>query len=296
MKKFFKSAIIFFVFMIFQGIFINSVFAEKFLPTGESAYLLDEISGVNSDPIKIHFFRPINWKDGDKIFIFFHGSDRGAKARIKGLKKDAAEKNILLICPEFTKEKYPGNRYYSYGNIMYGKNYLKSVPKDEWTINAVNRIIDDVKNKTGAKKSKIIFFGHSAGGQFMHRYLLFSEKIKADLVIAANSGFYTMPDENENFPYGIKNVPVTEKSLKKAFEQNVIIMIGEKDIERKKISMRPEKADAQGLNRMERGKKFFSESKEKAAKIHAKFNWKFVMVPKVGHTGNSMARYAFKFI
>ena len=296
MEKFFKPAVGLFIALIVLIISLNFADAAEDLSVGTGVYQFDEPTGATKDPINIHYHRPKNWKPGDKIFVYFHGMGRKPWGIIKGLKDKAEEKNFLLICPEFTKAKYPGNRYYNYGNVRGGKNYAVLNENSKWTFNAVNRIIDDVKSRTRAGNSKVIFLGHSAGAQFMHRYLFFADEIKADLVISANAGAYLLPDEKNNYPYGMKNVPVGENELKRAYAHNVIILLGENDVKRSKELPTSPSAERQGKNRFERGKNFYAVSQAKAAEIGAEFNWQLVTVPNVGHFGKMMAKAALKYI
>ena len=269
---------------------MNVTFAAENLKIGAGVYQFEESSGANKNPIDVFYYRPKNWQDGDKIFVIFHGMDRNSESFIKGLKKSADAKNILLICPKFTKHKFPGNTYYNYGNVKNGD-------KNQWTYNVANRIIDDAKKRAGASKSKIILFGHSAGGQFLHRYLFLADKIKADLVIAANAGTYLLPDENVNYPYGFKNISAGTKEMKRAYAQKTIILLGESDVNRTYRGFPKTPADdKQGLNRFERGKNFFNKSQKKAKELKTKFNWRLVTVPNVGHNSIKMANAALKYI
>lgn len=286
MKKFYQSAIVAIIFITS----INFALAAESLHVGEGVYQFAESAGFNKEPINIYYYRPKNWKVGDKILVEFHGIDRNPQLFTKNLHRQAEQKNFLLICPEFTKAKFPGNKFYNYGNVLNPK-------KSEWTYNVANRIIDDLKNRTGSSKSKIIFFGHSAGGQFLHRYLFFADKIKADKIIAANAGLYFMPDENTNFPHGMKNTSVTDRELKRAYSQDVIIMLGENDVNRdSKYFPKSAKDDKQGLTRFERGKNFFAKSQVKAKRLGTKFNWRLVKVPNVGHDGLKMIKQAMRYI
>lgn len=300
MKKIFLFAISI-CFITVLIISLNFANAAEDLSKGSGVYQFAETTGVNNEPINIYYYRPQNWKVGDKIFVIFHGQDRGASVfingtkNIKGLAEDAESKNVLLICPELTKEKYPGDRYYNFGFVM--TNHYKTLnPRSQWTYNVVNRIIDDVIKRTNSNKSKIILFGHSAGGQFMHRYLFFADKLKADRVIAANSGVYFMPDENVAFPRGLKNVPITDKELKRAYKKDAIILLGENDVKRTRSFPQTPADDKQGLNRLERGKNFYAKTVLKAQEIGVKLNWQLITVPDVGHSGIKMARRALKYI
>lgn len=291
MKKFFSISAAVFMAVIFFALSSNFVNAAEILPKGEGIYKFAEPSGKNNLPIDIHYYRPTNWKDGNKIFVAFHGSGRKAQPFVTGLKKIAEEKNFLLICPEFSREKYPYDNGYNYGRVFIKR---KMTPENEWTYNVANKIIDDLKERAGVTKSKITFFGHSAGGQFMNRYLFLANKIKADRVIAANSGTYIAPDENTKFPHGLKNVPLAKQNLKRAYKQDVIVLLGERDISRK--APKSPTIDKLGLNRLERGKNFFAMSQKKAEEIGTKFNWRLIIVPNVGHSRISMAKNALKYL
>ena len=37
-------------------------------------------------------------------------------------------------------------------------------------------------------------FGHSAGGQFVHRFVQFKPNSRVNYAISANAGWYTVPD------------------------------------------------------------------------------------------------------
>jgi len=38
--------------------------------------------------------------------------------------------------------------------------------------------------------------------------------------VAANAGFYTFPDENLEYPYGLKNTPITDTSSRNLLKNN----------------------------------------------------------------------------
>ncbi|MBR6013330.1 MAG: alpha/beta hydrolase [Selenomonadaceae bacterium] len=294
MNKFFRFCTSIFVTIIIFVASINFSSAAENLHTGTGVYKFADSSGVNDDPINVYYYRPKNWKKGDKIFTYFHGSGRHSQGFIRGMKALADKKNFLIVGPEFTQAKFPGDRSYNYGRVRI-KN--KITPKTEWTYNTVNRIIDDVKSRTDSPNSNVVFFGHSAGSQFIHRYLFFADKIKADKIIAANAGTYLMPDENIRFPFGLKNVPTAKKNLKRAYSSDVIILLGENDVKNTARGFPKSKIiDGQGLNRLERGKNFFAKSKAKAEEMGVEFNWRLITVPKVGHSSVRMAKNVLKYI
>ena len=62
-------------------------------------------------------------------------------------------------------------------------------------------------------------FGHSAGGQFAHRFLMFKPNSRLDKMVASGSGWYTVPNLDFNFPYGFKKSPLESLFLNNLFEK-----------------------------------------------------------------------------
>ena len=141
-------------------------------------------------------------------------------------------------------------------------------------------------------------FGHSAGGQILHRFAIFHPKNKANRILAANSGWYTLPVDSEDFPYGLTNT--IQSANKVDFSSNLIIFLGEKDDSNEKRGSlrRNSEADKQGLHRLARGNYFFDTSKETATKLNKDFNWELEVVGGIGHDyrkmGEAAADYLYK--
>ena len=274
-----------------------SVAFARELPVGESVYDMEEPTGATSAPISVYCYRSANWAPGRPIVFVFHGMNRNAGDYRESWEGFADTDGLLIVCPEFTDAKYPGSRYYNTGNIMdktNGKGNLQ--PKDEWVFPVVDRVIRDVKTRMGAENSPVAVFGHSAGAQMVHRYALFGGPTEASLIMPANAGWYTMPDESVRFPYGLDGVPLSDEELAAAFAKPVVILLGEADTKRTENLRQTPEADAQGMNRLERGKNFFAIAQEKAAEMGVPFNWQAATVSGVGHDGAAMADAALAVI
>jgi hypothetical protein len=265
-----------------------SVAFARELPVGESVYDMEEQTGATSAPISVYCYRSANWAPGRPIVFVFHGMNRNAGDYRESWEGFADTDGLLIVCPEFTDAKYPGSRYYNTGNIMdktNGKGHLQ--PKDEWVFPVVDRIIRDVKERMGAGNSPVAVFGHSAGAQMVHRYALFGGPTEAALI---------MPDETVRFPYGLDGVPLSDEELTAAFAKPVVILLGDADTKRTENLRQTPEADAQGMNRLERGKNFFAIAQEKAIEMGVPFNWQAATVAGVGHDGAAMADAALAVI
>ena len=87
-----------------------------------------------------------------------------------------------------------------------------------------------------------------------------------------------------------------DEALAKAFAKPVVLLLGEADTERSKVLRKTPLSDAQGQNRLERGKKFFAEAKAKAEAMGVPFKWQLVTVSGVGHNDAQMAEAAAKLL
>ena len=81
--------------------------------------------------------------------------------------------------------------------------------------NSIDLLFDYINPVFNLNQKSYDIYGHSAGAQFVHRYLLFSDNPQVNKAVAANAGWYTFLD-GSNFPYGINNPPIEFNS------QNVI--------------------------------------------------------------------------
>lgn len=267
--------------------------AVRPVPAGESMSCIRERTGVNQDALCLYYYRPGRWTEKDAVFIAFHGFGRNGAEYCKALRKLAEKRNMLIVCPELTERKYPGAEWYQEGGIMDTDGHVRE--KEKRTFSVVDRIVEEVKNRTQAT-GKVILFGHSAGGQFVHRWALLGGKKVVDVIAVANSGWFTMPDRDIDYPYGIKNVGVTDKELAEAFAKPVILFMGEKDVERKPPFRDTPEADVQGMNRMERCTNYFHQCRAKAEELQVPFRWKLETVEGVAHQGVKMAEGAMSYI
>lgn len=263
------------------------------IPAGESISCIRERTGMNQDALCLYYYRPCRWTEKDAVFIAFHGFGRNGAEYCKALGKLAEKRNMLIVCPELTERKYPGAGWYQEGGIMDTDGHVRE--KEKRTFSVVDRIVEEVKSRTQAT-GKVILFGHSAGGQFVHRWVLLGGKKGVDVIAVANSGWFTMPDRDIDYPYGIKNVGVTDKELAEAFAKPVILFMGGNDVERKPPFRDTPEADAQGMNRMERCTKYFHQCRAKAEELRVPFRWKLETVEGIAHQGVKMAEGATSYI
>jgi poly(3-hydroxybutyrate) depolymerase len=222
------------------------------------------------------------------VVFVMHGVGRDADRYRDEWADLARAGGFIVIVPEFGKADFPGSRGYNTGYFSDEDGTAR--PRQLWSFAAIEPLFDDVRKRFGTRAARYTLYGHSAGAQFVHRFVLFMPGARIDQAIAANAGWYTMPDPALPFPYGLAGAPVDEAALTAALGQRLTVLLGTADTDRNDPDLRktPE-ADAQGPHRFARGQRFFAEGRQAAAARGARFGWQLLTVPDVGHSNGRMA-------
>jgi hypothetical protein len=232
--------------------------------------------------------------DTPVVFVM-HGVNRDAD-RYRDEWADLARRHgFIVIAPQFGVRDFPGSLGYNTGYFVEADGSPR--PRHRWSFAAIEPLFDDVRARFGTGSLRYTIYGHSAGAQFVHRYVLFVPEARIERVIAANAGWYTMPDEAVAFPYGLGGTPVGPDALQAVLGKSLTIMLGTADTDRADPDLRrtPE-ADAQGPHRFARGHAFFERGQSAATAAAVPFGWTIVEVPGIAHSNAGMAAAAAALI
>lgn len=235
--------------------------------------------------VRTYVFVPKSLSAETRILLVMHGLSRNADDYIASWETWAAKKDYIVIAPNFDEENWKGSAMYNLGNILTEKDSMEN--RSKWSFQVVEDIHISAKDGFDLKKNYFDMFGHSAGGQFVHRFALFMPESNLRLAIAANSGWYTVPDLEQKFPYGLKHArfSFTQADLMRWSKRYVYILRGVDDTERSDNLRQNAETDAQGQNRFERAGFMF----DKIKSVNAETNWRLIDVPKVAHDQKKMA-------
>jgi alpha-beta hydrolase superfamily lysophospholipase len=194
----------------------------------------------------------------------------------------------LILVPEFSRENYRGSRRFNIGNVKSRSG--RTTPRSAWSFPVIDRVFEQARAQLGFRQQGYYLFGHSAGLQFVHRMIMFSPSKKMIAAVAANAGWYTVPDLAADFPYGLKEAPADKEILRQAFQQKLTVMLGQDDNDETHRSLRrTTEANGQGPHRLARGRHFYRRSKEIAGQLRIPFLWRLKEIPGVAHSGRGMA-------
>ena len=228
------------------------------------------------------------------VQIVMHGMGRNADGYRDHWKKMADQYGFIVLTPHFTDEAFPEIAYQQ-GNVKDEAGNFNA--KEAMTYPIISDIFHFFQDHSDSRVKKYSIYGHSAGGQFVHRYLLFNDTPEVERAVAANSGWYTFPTDTIDYPYGIGNS--AEKigtDIAAYYAKRMTILLGDADTLRQASLRKTPEADAQGLTRLERGESFFEFCKEDAARRGVPFNWDKAYVPGSGHSDGKMSVGAAKFL
>lgn len=265
----------------------------KPLEIGKGNFVMSSYKHTERKSIRVWTYKPDSWEPGNTVLFVMHGMARNAENYLDAWVDIAERKNILLIAPEFENEFYRvTTNDYQEGNLQtfFGvKN-----PESEWSYTVIENIFDYINENNDFSLDGYSMFGHSAGGQFVHRMVLLGPTNRIKKAIAANAGFYTFTDVSTDYPYGLQNI---NAPLEKSFSTDLTVLLGELDKSAELGKLRQTKnAMVQGGHRLERGTNFFNFAQEVSNRKKLEFNWRLQVVPNVGHNYKKMSEAASELL
>jgi poly(3-hydroxybutyrate) depolymerase len=285
--------------------------------SGSGSFPLPGGPGHEGATITVSYHKPQSFDESSPILIVISGTGRdGDEYRDSWI--TASEKHgVLVLAPAYPEEDYDEGAYQLAGLIenlelrnlnlddpsvyrLADEDIVFDVNHDsrEWLFHDFDRLFEMAVDDVGSSQAQYDIFGHSAGGQILHRMAIFHPDSKARRIVAANSAFYTLPRMDQPLIFGVANTRLTAADLERAFQEPLTLLLGELDNanETRGTTLSSPKADEQGVGRLARGRYFFSESQKIAATLGVEFRWTVETVPGVGHDFRRMAEVAARLL
>jgi poly(3-hydroxybutyrate) depolymerase len=258
------------------------------LPPGDGTFLFD---GWPGPAIRVWYRGPEEVRPDTPVLFVMHGVKRDADRYRDQWSALAERYGVVLVVPEFDEEHFPRAAAYNLGNVF--DDAGKPVPRETWSFSAIEPLFDRVRALTGTRVEAYDLYGHSAGAQFVHRYLMYVSQARIHRAVSANAGWYTMPAAGPAYPYGLRGSGVTDAGLKQALQRPLAIMLGTSDIDRNHPNLRrtPE-AMEQGPHRLARGMSYYVAGRRVAREEGVPFGWVLQRVEGVVHDNGGMAPHA----
>jgi pimeloyl-ACP methyl ester carboxylesterase len=242
--------------------------------------------------VEIFYITPKKIDKDTKLLFVIHGNSRNAKDYISAWIPHIKNKNIILVAPQFDKSNF---RYFALLESATSSGNINNNP-DDYINKSISSFFNFFQSKFSLSTSKYMMFGHSAGAQFTHRYMLLSNDKRISMAVIANAGWYTFLNGN-SFPYGIKNSPIDISSdhIKWFMSNKTSLLIGNNDINLKSVNS-SKGAQRQGITRVDRANTYFESLVNISDDNNIPFRWSYKVVDEADHDYLKMTPVAAKIL
>jgi poly(3-hydroxybutyrate) depolymerase len=258
------------------------------IPQGKWRFDFVDQKGRVDRPMRVYTYRPRKCDTPCPIVFVMAGMKRDASRYRDYWELQADRYNVMIVAPEFSHEHWPKAAAYNLGDVA-GQD-----DREKWAFSAIEHLFDEVRD--GQQDYRI--FGHSAGAQFVQRMALFRPDSRASVMVAANPGWYTMPEWRRDkaadaFPYSLVGAKAGEAEVKRALARRFVLLLGAKDNDPDDENLNQSAgAKRQGETRVERGENFFKSATAASQVLGTRLAWELVEIPDVAHDGAAMSRIA----
>ena len=152
--------------------------------------------GRSARHIRVWYARPIDAGPQTPTVFILHGDSRiGQLARDVGA-SHARRHRLIVVAPEFTQEHYPDDAY-DFGGVVRGGALQ---PRREWALLLIEHLFDHLCKRWSLTSMSYDILGHSAGGQFVQRLVLFVPEARFRRAVASGPGTLAFPDPSSTRP------------------------------------------------------------------------------------------------
>ena len=146
-------------------------------------------------PVNIYYHFPESADPATaQVLMLIPGAGRDAKPLLDAVREKLDQVNVIAFSLEFPSDTYPVREYQEVG-IRDKDGHLKK-PADR-TVQLPDRIFEFIKAHSAIRAARYDMIGHSAGGQFIHRFLLFHDSPYVDRAVVGAPGWFTFPDPSQ---------------------------------------------------------------------------------------------------
>src|SRR5262249_42886123 len=235
-------------------------------------------------PLVLECFRPQRHDPDKPVVIVQHGASRNGAEYCEAWVPVAERHGFLIVAITFSKEAWPDAVTYNNGHVLAEDGTLR--PREYWSQAIPGRVFALLREAGVTRRDKTYLWGHSAGGQFVHRLVATQPPRIFWAVGAANSGWYTLPTLDLPYPDGLGGIGLTREDVVGLLGYPLVIFSGDQDIDGAAENFpKHEAAMTQGANRFMRAQFYIARGQAEAARLGVPCRWSRVVVPSVAHEG-----------
>jgi hypothetical protein len=236
----------------------------------------------------LHSARPHAFDGNTPVLLVHHGVGRNGEDYRDYWLRQVDEAGILAIAIEFPEAAFPDYLWYHFGNLHDASGMPN--PREQWTYGIDERLFAALRVQRLTNRQRYGLFGHSAGGQFVHRMLSFGFRDRVAVAVSANAGTYAMPDLDTPWPFGLGEIGIDADALRQLLGFPIIVMTGTQDTKTTgRYFPKGPRSMRQGATRHERAHNYVRAGHAAADMLRTTCAWTVIDVPDVGHDGERMS-------
>ena len=246
----------------------------------------------NKPDVEIYYITPDVINENTKVLFVIHGNSRNAEEYLSAWIPYVLNKNVIVAAPQFSKIDF---RYFFLLEMAESSGKVNN-NKNDYINNSISLFFNYIKSKFSLSTKAYSMFGHSAGAQFTHRYMLLSMDTRISNSVIANAGWYTFLT-NDEFPYGIKNSPISisNEQIKWFMSNKVNLLIGSDDVGFQSVNS-SKGANMQGITRVDRAANYFDSLIMNAENRDYALRWNYRVLESVDHDFKKVTPFAAQIL
>ncbi len=215
--------------------------------------------------------------------VFVHGYKRRAEEQVQQLKPLSDATRRAIIAPCFTVEQH--KRYQRLGKGIDG------LRADRY----FDACLNEAARYYGLQTERFLLVGYSGGAQFGHRYaMIYPHRVASLIAIAA--GWYTYPDPNTSYPYGIATagkLRAVRMNPEAFLRIPMTVLVGANDLDSVNLRRSSRLDRHQGKNRVERARRWVLAMRMAARLYRVDATISYQEVPEISHSFDEFVRVGF---
>ena len=238
--------------------------------------------------VEILYITPNAINEDTEVIFVIHGNSRNADDYLSAWIPLVQNKNVIIAAPNFDKKNF---RYFFLLESAESNGTINE-RSDSYINTSISLFFNYFKSRFSLNANTYKMFGHSAGAQFTHRYMLLSNDQRISDTVIANAGWYTFLN-GEQYPYGIKDTPIEISSshIRWFMSNKTSLLIGSIDTNLNNVNSSAG-AQKQGITRFDRADNYFKSLIDISDKKEIPFRWSYKVINDAGHDYQKMTPIA----
>ena len=245
--------------------------------------------------IDVEYIVPEGANADTKILLVVPGARRNADDYRDQWLSLAQQHQFIVLAIGCSLQVCQDEYQYNLGGITTPLGAMR--PESVQFYNVPEKVFHDFVSRFGSSQKTFALYGHSAGGGFVHTFMLAKPDAPVSHAVSANAAFFTYPDTHQAYPFGLSNSPYSYSDVDIWLQRPMTIILADQDMgpRTKAISNSPA-ANKQGRNVFARGLAFYATAMNVAVEKEITPAWQIEVVRGVGHNSTKIVPFAFKYL